>query len=175
MLKGDKVVLRPHRREDVPLAWQFRTDVEVELAGGGDPPRPIPLQQVESEFEKQEFIFAAKGSFAIEAADTGAYIGFCGLFGFDDLARTCELGITIGDKAYWGRGYGRDTVRLLVDYAFRLLNLRKVWLHTASTNERALRCYGACGFVEEGRLRQQIWCNGAYVDQVYMGILRDEG
>ncbi|HLV78687.1 MAG TPA: GNAT family protein, partial [Chthonomonadaceae bacterium] len=73
-----------------------------------------------------------------------------------------------------GRGYGRDAIRVLLDYAFRLRNFRKVWLMTCSTNERAIRCYRACGFVEEGRKRAHLWSDGQYVDEVHMGILRDE-
>ena len=64
--------------------------------------------------------------FAIEA--DGKYIGGCGLFHFEWTARTCEVGIGIGDAAYRGRGYGRDALRVLLAYAFRLRNLRKVWL-----------------------------------------------
>ncbi|HEY7357566.1 MAG TPA: GNAT family protein, partial [Ktedonobacterales bacterium] len=67
-----------------------------------------------------------------------------------------------------------EAVRLLLDYAFRLRNLHKVWLRVVSTNERAIRAYRACGFVEEGRLREQTWGDGRYVDDVYMGILRTE-
>ncbi len=170
LLIGEKVVLRPHTRDDLPLVWKFRTDVEVELASGGDPPRPLMFQQIEGEFERQEFIF--KEGFAIEA--DGRYIGFCGIFGFHPTAHRCELGITIGDKEHWGRGYGRDAVRLLLDYAFRLRNVRRVWLTTHAANERALRCYRACGFLEEGRLRQHAWSDGGYVDVITMGILREE-
>jgi RimJ/RimL family protein N-acetyltransferase len=120
---------------------------------------------------------AAKGGrdgaqFAIEA--DGIFIGQCALFRFDETAATCELGITIGDKAYWGRGYGRESIRLLLDYAFRLRNFRKVWLRVQGNNERAMRAYRACGFVEEGRLRQHVFSSGQYHDQIYMGILREE-
>jgi RimJ/RimL family protein N-acetyltransferase len=170
MLKGERVLLRAHTREDLPLVWKFRTDVEVELAGGGDPPKPLTLAQVEAEFEKGEFIF--NEGFAIEA--DGRYIGFCGLFNYDALARTCELGITIGEKEYWGKGYGREVVKRLLDYGFRLRNQRRIWLSVVSLNERAIRCYRACGFVEEGCLRQHTWCNGQYADLVYMGVLREE-
>lgn len=84
------------------------------------------------------------------------------------------LGITIGDKEYWGKGYGREAIGLLLDYGFRLHNLRRIWLNTLSNNERAIRCYLRCGFIEEGRLRQHVWSNGDYVDEVSMGLLRDE-
>jgi RimJ/RimL family protein N-acetyltransferase len=52
--------------------------------------------------------------------------------------------------------------------------MRRVYLNVNSTNERAMRAYRACGFVEEGRLRQHVWSDGAYIDLVYMGILREE-
>jgi diamine N-acetyltransferase len=60
----------------------------------------------------------------------------------------------------------------MVDYAFRLRNLRKVWLTVLGNNARAMAAYQKCGFAEEGRLRQPVWSNGEYVDWVYMGILR---
>jgi RimJ/RimL family protein N-acetyltransferase len=88
--------------------------------------------------------------------------------------RTCELGIEIGNKDYWGKGYGREVIRLLLIYAFEHQNLNRVSLHTHSENERALRCYSACGFVEEGRFRQKLWLDGHYVDGVAMAILRNE-
>lgn len=173
MLKGEKVILRGTTPEDLPRLWAFNNDVEVELAGGGDPPMPQSLERLRAEWEQE----TAKGGrdgprFTIEAEDK--CIGQCALFGFDELAQTCELGITIGDKEYWGRGYGRDAVTVLLDYAFRLRNLRKVWLRVWGNNERAIRAYRACGFVEEGRLRRHVWSNGAYVDLVQLGVLRDE-
>lgn len=173
MLKGSKVTLRAISRDDLARLCQFNNDLEVELAGGGDPPLPQSLERLQADFDQQ----AARGgrdgtSFAIEA--DGKVIGQCGLFQFDTVARTCALGIAIGDKAYWGRGYGREAVRLLVEYAFQHHNLHKVYLTVNGNNERAIRSYRACGFVEEGRLRQHAWNSGAYIDLVYMGILRDE-
>jgi len=173
MLKGEKVILRAARRGDMERLCQFNNDVEVEIAGGGDPPMPQSLERLQAEYDAN----ASKGGrdgtgFAIEA--DGKYIGQCGLFQFDDVAQTCALGITIGDKAYWGRGYGTEALRLLLDYAFRLRNIRRVYLTVNSTNERAVRAYGKCGFVEEGRLRAHVWSDGKYIDLVYMGLLREE-
>lgn len=146
MLEGEKVVLRGVAREDLPRLWAFNNDVAVELAGGGAPPMPQSLERLQADFDRE----AAKGGrdgvhFAIEA--DGRCIGGCGLTGVDELAHTAELGITIGDREYWGRGYGRDAVTLLLDYAFRLRNWRKVWLRVWGNNERAIRAYHACGFV----------------------------
>jgi RimJ/RimL family protein N-acetyltransferase len=173
MLKGQHVTLRAMTRADLPRLCEFNNDIEVELAGGGDPPMPQSLAQLEAEFDQR----AARGgrddaSFAIEVE--GKFIGGCALFGFDHTAHTCELGITIGDKAFWGRGYGREVVALLLEYAFRYRNFRRVWLRVHGKNERAQRAYRACGFVEEGRLRAHVWSDGAYDDLVFMGVLREE-
>jgi RimJ/RimL family protein N-acetyltransferase len=173
MLQGKNVLLRALTREDLVRLCEFNNDLEVELAGGGDPPMPQSLERLQADFDRE----TAKGgrsdaTFAIDVG--GQFIGTCGLFNVNPTARTCELGIGIGDKAYWGQGYGREAVGLLVDYAFRHRNLRKVWLWVHASNERAVHAYLAAGFVEEGRLRQHVWSNGDYDDVVYMGVLRDE-
>ena len=173
MLRGEKVTLRAVRRDDLPRLLDFYNDVEVELAGGGDPPRPTALERLQRDFDRETAEPPRdKTDFAIEA--DGNLIGHCGLSGIDETARHCELGISIGDKDYWGRGYGREAVSLLLDYAFRLRNLRRVWLEVHADNERAIRAYRSCGFVEEGRMREHIWLAGRYLDNVLMGILRDE-
>ena len=173
MLHGEKVTLRSIEREDLRRLREFRNDLEVELAGGGDPPLPTPPERLEKEFE-QAVVEKRRDrtDFAIEA--DGECIGTCGLFDIDEAARHAELGITIGVKEYWGRGYGREAVGLLLDYAFRLRNLRRVWLEVHSANERAIRAYRSCGFVEEGRMREHIWLGGRYADNVIMGVLAEE-
>ncbi|MFN8371452.1 MAG: GNAT family protein [Anaerolineae bacterium] len=173
MLKGQRVTLRSISRDDLPRLNEFNNDVEVELAGGGDPPMPQSLARLQAEYEQDLGRGGRDGAgFAIEV--DGKFIGQCALFNFDHTAQTCELGITIGDKAYWGKGYGREAITLLLDYAFRLRNFRKVWLRVHGSNERGMRAYRACGFVEEGRLRAHVWSSGSYDDLVHMGVLRDE-
>lgn len=173
MLQGKRVRLRGISRDDLTRFWEFNNDLLVELAGGGDPPFPQSLARLQAEFDQD----AAKGGrdrtvFAIEA--DGKCIGGCGLFPPEATARTAEMGIAIGDKEYWGKGYGRESVLLLLRYAFRHLNYRKVWLRVHARNERAARAYRACGFVEEGRQRAHVWSDGAYDDLILMGALREE-
>jgi RimJ/RimL family protein N-acetyltransferase len=173
MLRGEKVTLRAIEREDLELLWRFWNDLEVELAGGGDPPLPVSLQRLRERFDREAREGTPdKTNFVIEA--DGACIGQCGIFHFEVASGHCELGIAIGDKEYWGRGYGREAVMLLLDYAFRIRNFRRVWLETHAANERAIRAYKACGFVEEGRMREHIWLAGRFVDNIIMGVLREE-
>jgi RimJ/RimL family protein N-acetyltransferase len=65
-------------------------------------------------------------------------------------------------------------VKLPLDYAFRVRNLRRVWMEVNAANERAILAYTACGFIEEGRKREHVWLTGRYVDYVIMGVLREE-
>jgi RimJ/RimL family protein N-acetyltransferase len=171
MLVGKLVTLRALTEADIPLLTKFRNDVEVELLGGGDPPRPC-TEEVVREFFAERAKDRESQNFAIEA--DGKFIGDCGVFNADHRAGTAEVGIGIGDRDYWGRGYGRDALRLLADYGFRMQNFRKLWLTVHGSNERAIRSYRAVGFVEEGRLREQVWSGGRYEDIVTMGLFRSD-
>lgn len=173
MLNGKHVILRAIEREDLPLLAAFNNDLDVELAGGGDPPMPQSLARLEAEFD----VSAGQGGrdglkFAIEADNK--FIGQCSLFNQNKIAQTAELGIGIGDKAYWGRGYGREAINLLLEFGFQKHNIRRIYLRVEARNERAIKAYKGCGFVEEGRLREHVWNNGRYDDLVFMGVLRQE-
>ena len=173
MLQGEKVTLRALKRDDLPRRWAFDNDPAFHLWISNDPWEPLSLERATAQFEASLGTAERDGpQFAIEA--DGKYIGHCLLYGFDHTAHTCELGIGIGDTQYQGRGYGREALRLLLDYAFRLRNVSKVALTVSGDNERAIRAYRACGFVEEGRLRQHVWGSGGYLDLVCMGLLRGE-
>jgi RimJ/RimL family protein N-acetyltransferase len=171
MIDGKLVRLRALTPADYPRMLEFNQDVEYELLGGGAPPRPRTLAEVTEFFDKMAKE-RDRVSFAIEADNT--LIGDCGLSAIDSRSGTAELGVGIGDRAYWGRGYGREAVSLLVDYGFRMHNLRKIWLTAHGSNERAIRSYRAAGFVEEGRQREQNWSGGRYEDLVLMAIFRDQ-
>src|SRR5262249_31978774 len=110
MLKGSRVTLRAVTRDDLPRLMEFYNDVEVELLSGGEPPTPQSLSQVESDFEAAFRYGRGEVRFAIEI--DGKFVGHCGLFHVDSTAQTAELGIGIGDRDYWGKGYGREAINL---------------------------------------------------------------
>jgi RimJ/RimL family protein N-acetyltransferase len=84
------------------------------------------------------------------------------------------MGVSIGDRDYWGRGFGTDAVRLIVQYGFLELDLRRISLGLHAYNERALKSYEKCGFKMEGRMRGEGWRDGVHYDSFWMGILREE-
>jgi len=103
----------------------------------------------------------------------GEVIGQADLHGIDHFNRRCELGIEIG-REYWGKGFGQDTVRTLVEYAFEHLNMNRVGLQVLAEDPRAVGAYRKAGFVEEGRIRQHAWVRGRYEDELVMSVLREE-
>jgi diamine N-acetyltransferase len=171
MLRGEKVVLRAMERDDLKRLHELNRNVDLVVFGDGAW-NPVPLAAWEKEFDKH-LEDEDKSDFVIEV--DGKVIGEIGLHRWKNRrAGTVELGVGIYDPEYVGKGYGRDAINVLLDWAFRIQNYRRVFLHTSSTNERAIRAYRACGFVEEGRMREDDYMGGQYVDTVVMGILRAE-
>ena len=171
MLRGKKVTLRPVEREDVKRLHELSRNVELVLFGDSVW-NPVPLASWEKEYDKH-LEDQDKSDFVIEA--DGKVIGEIDLHKWKNRrAGSVELGIGIYDPEYVGKGYGRDAINLLLDWSFRIQNYRRVFLHTSATNERAIRAYRACGFVEEGRLREDDYVDGRYVDTLVMSILRPE-
>jgi len=82
----------------------------------------------------------------VVADENGQAIGTCSLRGIDRRERTALLGIMIGEKTLWDRGYGTAATRALLEYAFTALKLREVRLSCHPENHRALRCYEKAGF-----------------------------
>ena len=112
--------------------------------------------------------------FGIRTLDGDQLIGNCSLMQTDWRNRKAVLGIGIGDKAYWGKGYGSEATALLMEYAFDELNLHRVELEVYDFNERARRAYEKVGFVHEGICREALFRDGAYHDIHIMGLLRED-
>jgi len=170
---GEKVRLRPIERDDLPrfVAWFADPEVRRHLLVY----LPFSLAQEERWFEdlqgrleRQEMLVLA-----IETAE-GVHIGNLGLHAIDWKNRNAELGILIGEKAYWNQGYGTDAICTLLGLAFREMNLHRVFLRVDADNARGLRCYEKVGFRRDGTLRDAVFKEGRYLDQHVMSILRAE-
>lgn len=170
MLKGQKVLLRPVEREDLKRMHELHANVELEIFGGGGDWSPRSFASYEKWYDKQ--LEKQQSWFAIEA--DGKMIGDMGLHHESRQDQATSFGIGIGDLDYVGKGYGREAMRLFLDYVFRIRGWRRIWLETSANNERAIRAYKAIGFVEEGRLRQHTWSNGNFEDAIVMGLLKRE-
>jgi RimJ/RimL family protein N-acetyltransferase len=106
--------------------------------------------------------------------EEGKHIGWIDLKNIDKLNKHAELGIAIGDKSYWGKGYGLSAMNEMLQWGFEKLELNKIWLRVEIDNEKAIKSYKKMGYVEEGILRQDRLRNGEFVDRLRMSILKHE-
>ena len=172
-IRGEKVCLGPVYRGIIPLFAKWDNDFEVTVLAG-DPLRPKSKDQIESDYTsfcKSEDRWLA---FVIYEAATMLPIGGTDLRHIDGTHRTAEFGISIGEKDCWGKGYGTETVILMLDYGFSVLGLHNIMLDTFSYNERAIRAYTRAGFREIGRRREATRLGGQVYDVVFMDCLATE-
>jgi RimJ/RimL family protein N-acetyltransferase len=101
-------------------------------------------------------------------------IGFVGLDAINWVSGDSWVGIGIGERDYWGKGYGTDAMQVVLRYAFCQLNLHRVSLSVFDYNPRAIRSYEKAGFVREGVEPQFLEREGKRWDVILMGILRSE-
>ena len=174
MLRGRSVLLRGVERADVPQLHEWSgADPAAFALTSAAPWVPKTVADALAAYDSNERFRPrdAHVPFAVEAE--GALAGTVTLWGIDTLSRSGNLGIALGPHAR-GRGWGSDASRVLLGYAFRLRGLHRVQLQVLATNEAAVRAYEAVGFVHEGRRRESAWVDGAYVDELFMGLLEPE-
>ena len=172
MLEGEMVRLREYHKEDIPTVWKYVNDPEIKRTLVPGIPFPWKLEEEEKWYEEQN----AKGdtyNFAIEKKADGTYIGGCGINNVDWKNSVATVGIFLG-KDFLSQGYGTDAMKVLVKFIFDQMNIHKVILHVFSFNKRAIRSYEKVGFRIEGTLREQIYRDGKYYDEVIMGILKED-
>jgi len=110
---------------------------------------------------------------AIVVRDKDIHIGNIKVGSINWIHRYADVGILIGDKTYWGKGFAVEAIKLVVDYAFKKLNLHRLEAGCYSNNIRSIKAFKKAGFIEEGCLKQRYFCDGGYVDRVCLGILRE--
>lgn len=168
-VKGERVALGPLRRDLLPLYQRWMNDFEVTrtLAVGM---RPITAEVEQAWYER---VTASERDVVFTIYERRALrpVGATGLHDVDHRQRTAEFGIVIGDRASWGRGYGTEATRLLLDYAFNGLGLHNVLLRAYAFNERGLRVYEKAGFRPIGRRREAHRLAGRAYDVLYMDAL----
>ena len=170
---GERVVLREYRAEDISALRAWVNDGETTRYLGGAYRRPQTWEQTEDWLNRRLNGDLGGESFVIAEKDSQKYLGQCDLMMIDSVARKAEIAIVLLPEAR-GKGIAAEALKLLLRYAFDVLNLNRVFLKCAAKNEAALRLYRRNGFREEGILRQDLYIDGEYEDAVLMGLLKNE-
>jgi len=171
-LIGTKCYLSPCSQEEAGKWTEWDNDLEIAIPLGDEAYTPYTLEKMRDILD--EVSKDQSHIFSIVNLETDTAIGRCLLFNIDHLNRQATLGIVIGEKEYWGKGYGQDAIKLLLDYGFNLLNLNSIMLGTFSFNERAQACFRKAGFKEIGRRRQARIIGEKKFDLVLMDMLANE-
>ena len=170
MIHGVRVRLRAIERDDIPrfLKWLNDPGIRRYLT------MYLPLSRAQEErWFDQHLKNEGSQVFAIETIE-GEHIGSIGLHEINWKDRCANLGIFIGERDFWGQGYGADAIHALLTLAFDEMGLHRISLRVFDFNTRAIRCYQKCGFRQEGCLREAHFSEGRHHDVLLMGILARE-
>ncbi len=171
LIEGERVGLGPLRRDLLPVLARWNNDFRISRTTAGMP--PLSLEQVTTLYERA---VADEGTatFMIYDRASGRPIGTTYLEGIDLRNRTAEYGIAICEADYRGHGYGTETTRLMLDYAFTARALHTVLLVVYEYNRAGQRAYEKAGFRAFGRRRACHWMGGRLWDTIYMECVASE-
>jgi len=172
-IEGEQIFLREVRREDVnENYYKWMNDHEI-------------TRYTESRFypySKEQLLAyvssldGQRGSafLAIVEKSSGQHIGNIKLGNIDWIHRRADIGVIIGEKTCWGKGYASEAIRLVSVYAFGKLNLHKVWAGCYANNTGSIKAFKKAGFLEEGLQKQHYFYAGEYIDLVLLGKINEE-
>lgn len=167
------VALNPE--QDAQLMNQWRRDTEYARLLDSDPVRLFNKEENKKWVEKMQKKETFDGiEFMIYALPEDKPIGFVGLDGINWHNGVSWVGIGIGEREYWSKGFGSEAMRMIARYAFEELGLHRISLNVFSYNTRAIRSYEKVGFKIEGKIVEAVHRDGQRWDVVFMGLLRDD-
>ena len=175
-LEGHRSFLVPfeerHLRDEEYFGWVRDYEV-IKTINRLEYVRPVSFAEVK---EYCEGVMRSKSDVFLALYSKGEerFIGTIRASRIDWVNRTADVGILIGDRAYWGRGIATDALGTLCRYLFERLGLRKLTAGLMRINPAMLKVFEKLGFQEEGVFRRQDWFEGDYVDHVYLGCFREE-
>jgi RimJ/RimL family protein N-acetyltransferase len=145
MITGDKVVLCDKTLDEARRDFIWQRDAEL-MALSGYPRLEETfvqyLTQCVTSYRKQP----EREIFTIETLSDHEHIGNCSVYDVDHVKNQAQIGILIGEREYWDMGYGMDAVQTLVNYVFRDMGIKRIYLRTREDNQRARHCFDKCGF-----------------------------
>lgn len=163
---SEKLALRPIEKEDIAFLHALYTDPTVVKYWF------IETYHSKAKIEKsleEDLNDESSRNFILHKEEE--QIGFVNLYSIDPVHSHAEFGIMIDPKQQ-GKGYAKHATKLAMDYAFRILNLHKLFLFVDVENDIAKKVYEKVGFQEEAVLKEKFFVDGSYHDVVYMSAFQ---
>jgi len=171
-LSGPRVYFRPYDEKDARQVFVWFNDPEVtHFMFTGQ--KPATQKQI-TDLMNHDKSSGHNVIFIAVDKETDAPLGVVGLYEINETAKKAEMRIIIGNKDFWGKGYGTEITEMITFYGFDRLNMHRVYLGFTEANQAATKAYSKAGFEHEGVLRDDIYRNSSYYNTVRMGILRDD-
>ena len=166
-LRGETVTLRPLAEADAEAFVTWLADAEVTRFLKR---RTAPTVAMEREWIDRVSRSETDIVWGIELE--GRLVGATGIHRIDWPDRHGTTGTLIGDRSAWGRGAGRDSMRVRARYAFTQTTLHKLCSSYLEGNAASGRAQASAGYREVGRLREQHFRDGRWVDKILTEVLR---
>jgi len=171
ILKGKNLQLRPASIDDVKARLALGNPAEIIEMFGINPSDVRPMTRDDAAEWVRKLIEHAH-AWVIEIHDR--LVGEIRLDHVDSHDQRASMAIGIYDPELIGKGLGSEAMLLLLHHAFTDLTLHRIGVRVLAYNHRAIRAYEKCGFVIEGREREAAFVNGAWHDDLLMGLLAHE-
>lgn len=149
MIIGSKIILREKRADDARDDYTWEIDPELAHLDAASPTTTTFSQFLSDYTDELDDRLPSRRRLAIDTP-AGKHIGNCSYYNIRKTKGEAELGIMIGDRDYWSKGYGTDAVTTLVNHIFCQTNLKRIYLKTLESNTRAQKCFQKCGFTPYG-------------------------
>jgi [ribosomal protein S5]-alanine N-acetyltransferase len=173
---GDRVGLQPFEDDltddEIGRVYKWSRDDELLRLSGGTPTE-LSFEEFRDRLRSDRYHGPSNRRSFFIITRSGELIGRIGCFAIDWDNKEGELGIVLGEHAFWGQGYGRDAIITLLRYLFQTTSLERINLFTYQDNVRAQRCFAAAGFSTVGTARRFSPDVGEF-DGVEMDISRRE-
>ena len=177
LLSGVLVVLRALEREDLIALHKWQNDEEIMRLARSFPDHMISKDALEAEFAKElKGEDTGRRAYIIEEKSTRKPIGWATIriHQFQRRVTTADVGLALGEKTAWSKGYGTEAAKLLLNEVFRQLNLHRAEWWTYAENNLSIQLAKKLGFKEEARLRDAVFFDNGYHDLMVLGLLKQE-
>lgn len=167
-----RVYLRALEPKDSSLSIEWRNNDRIwDMLGG---PKYFVSEFYEKNWVEKAILNSKELRLAICLKGSNRYIGNVYMTEINEINRSCQSHIIIGECDCWGKGYGREALLLAVGYMFNERNMNRIQANILETNTQSLRMHEKCGYRREGVLREAIYKNGKYNNQYILSLLKKD-
>jgi RimJ/RimL family protein N-acetyltransferase len=170
-MKGKSVYLRPIKKQNMESFYKAVQDEELRYMTGTR--NTFTMEQLNEHYERITND-DSRYDFAICLLDSDDLLGDLSILEIDQINRKAGFRIALHNINYLSKGFGTEAVQLALHYTFEILNLNRLQLEVFSHNTRGIKAYEKAGFKMEGTIRESLYLNNQYFDEIIMGMLKED-